>query len=63
MVLRRRRLDGGQIRVYPRLTRPQHLRNDKKIKAGKVGKRRSKSGNIYYERRENRTDVNRRRRL
>ena len=58
-----RRLRGGQLRVYPRLTRRMHLREDKKRVAKRVGKRRSASGNIYYERRENRSDVDRRRRL
>lgn len=55
--------NNRQIKVYSKRGRAVHIRNDKRILAKKVGKRRSASGNIYYERRENRSDVDKRRRL
>ena len=48
--------------VYKKPREP-HLRVDKMLKAKRVGWRKSKSGNLYYEDRENRSDVNRMLRL
>ena len=53
----------SQIKVYPKATRKYHLAIDKQLVAKKVGKRRSASGNVYVETRENRSDKNRKRRL
>ena len=36
---------------------------DKKLKAKKVGWRKSKSGNLYFENRRNRSDKNKRKKL
>jgi hypothetical protein len=38
-------------------SRTKNIKLDKRIKAFAPGKRRSKTGKIYYEKRENRTDV------
>lgn len=53
----------SQIKVYPEISRAYHIRIDKKLKAKRVGVRKSASGNKYTERRENRSDKNRRKRL
>lgn len=52
-----------QTKVYPKATRKYHVAIDKKLKAKKVGVRRSASGRLYTETRENRSDKNRKRRL
>ena len=53
-----------QILVYPKRTRPYHIAIDKTRTAKKVGARKSdKTGRVYTERRENRSDKNRRTRL
>lgn len=53
----------SQIRVYPKATRRYHVKIDKQIRAKPVGRRKSASGRVYSERRENRSDVSRKRRL
>lgn len=51
-----------QIKVY-KTNRAEHLKNDKRLKAKPVGKRKSASGRTYSERRENRSDRNPKTRL
>ena len=51
-----------QIKVYTK-NRKAHIRNDKTVTAKKPGKRKSKGGTTYTERRENRSDKSRKTRL
>ena len=47
-----------RVRAHYRQTGKTNTRRDKLLRAKKPGKRRSKSGNVYYESRKNRSDVN-----
>jgi len=51
-----------QIKVYKK-NRAYHLKIDKGLTAKKVGERKSDDGKTYWERRENRSDVSRKKRL
>lgn len=53
----KRKSKNYQIKVYKK-NRAEHLKNDKKVSAMKPGKRKT-----YTERRENRSDKNKRTRL
>jgi len=44
------------LEVMPLHKVPENMKRDKKLKAMKGGKRKAKSGKIYFERRSNRAD-------
>lgn len=52
-----------QNRIYTRSDRKRRTKIDKKIRASSPGRQVSKTGNVYYEFRENRTDFDRRKKL
>ena len=51
------------IYKYKKQTGTTDVAKDKKLNALKPGKRVSKAGNVYYERRKNRSDMSRTKKL